>query len=625
MKDPCTNIKKAENLVKQSNDLSTLLIGINEYLDNKIDAEKFCRRFPEMTASDLEKISEDEIKQMNINKYEFMKEATDIYHSITLSQLLDEDVLFIALASYVKYVPDMGYDILIRWRDSIPHLNESQINKYIRLFGRVVKSNSFSSHERAITAVTLYNNGFINEAYDCFINLAADDTVLIQYRIDAWFYLIGSGDKSYVDMAWDYVHDFISNKLGINELSSKNKSELNNGFTSSFRYGVIAKLISTYGIVTFLNRQRINLPYDQDFVIGLQKTFFFDELNNKHERILSGQHILQMDYEKKTIDYTEVTDDEGNISLKEVLEIETDTELIDIKSRVTEILLSFANDETLERNLRRQAVDVVLREGYPSNSKNMARDIIANLGYSELNEGKTVIDRTKTLYNDSENAHKFWDYVEPYLIKLIEDNSIRLRQFHEVQAEIASVISERTRGIEKLRSLQTLNRISIDTATFTKYKVTMADILIHIWIRIQSHRKHNDIDSLIQRLIDELKDMSDTCSTGHAARLVMVLDQFEFCVTIGWEEQIISNMTARLNAALRDMKDEHKQEIIVLASIDDTGDRDEYKNIIAEEIDKIYREMYNEFVVAAGGYIKSNDFDRYFDKGKKVLYESLKL
>jgi hypothetical protein len=96
-----------------------------------------------------------------------------------------------------------------------------------------------------------------------------------------------------------------------------------------------------------------------------------------------------------------------------------------------------------------------------------------------------------------------------------------------------------------------INRIDIDRGIYSVYSLSLANVLVLIWTYITGHDHENE---MIVRLVDELVDMSSTCSTGYISRLANVLSGFgEFSVRISWEDQIVSNFTGRLNAAARNI------------------------------------------------------------------------
>ena len=65
---------------------------------------------------------------------------------------------------------------------------------------------------------------------------------------------------------------------------------------------------------------------------------------------------------------------------------------------------------------------------------------------------------------------------------------------------------------------------------------------------------------MTSRLLEELEEMSGTCSTGFASRLANVISGFgKFNIRISWEQQIVSNFFGRLNALAR--KINHKNSV----------------------------------------------------------------
>jgi hypothetical protein len=60
-----------------------------------------------------------------------------------------------------------------------------------------------------------------------------------------------------------------------------------------------------------------------------------------------------------------------------------------------------------------------------------------------------------------------------------------------------------------------------------------------------------------KRLLEELEEMSGTCSSGFASRLINVISGFgEFSIRISWGDQIKANLFGRLNAAARRITDQ---------------------------------------------------------------------
>jgi hypothetical protein len=99
-----------------------------------------------------------------------------------------------------------------------------------------------------------------------------------------------------------------------------------------------------------------------------------------------------------------------------------------------------------------------------------------------------------------------------------------------------------------------LNRIGMDRVLYSKFNSSLSNILIKVWTYIASNTEHKE--EMTKRLLEELEEMSGTCSTGFATRLVNTISGFgEFNIMISWEEQITANFAGRLNAAARRITD----------------------------------------------------------------------
>lgn len=467
-------------------------------------------------------------------------------------------------------------EVLSIWRDSLNFLKDEELNSYINLLIKTSSLTSLDSHERIYTAVCFYNMGFIDICYECFLNVATDKSVLIKHRLEAIRFLFGSEDER--ETARKLLIEIIT------DLS----------LPSQFRYETIASYISKTGIVSLINTQKLKIPYDEEFVSSLQFPFFYEVKNEVRYRLLSGQHLLQMS------DVTVPNDKKLEISDK---------------------IIEIANTSSHDENTRADAADIILRLGSPENRR-IARTIITNLGYSADGEKKKF--GVKTLYDDSQNVHNsvINEQVEAFLTKILDSSKEQvnpMKNFKEVHQEISKKIREIKEYEQKTRNTvyRTLSRISVDTASFTHYNATLAEILCHVWTRIHSSEYDADTQKLLElRLFDELSDMSDTCSSGHASRFVNVFSTVDQTFSISWEDQIKANLKGRVEARLRDCKDEEIQSAISMAFMDDADENDKaiYQKFINEVLYELEGDLYEEFVEE--GYIKESDFDEYFSKAK---------
>lgn len=498
-----------------------------------------------------------------------------LYNQLCLSNNLTPNDKLDVIVCFLKSIPDQGQDMLCKWRDMLQHLKGTESGDMVDLLCKVTRCPDISSHERMITAVNLYNNCFLAVCYNCFTDIACDRSVLVNYRVDACRYLFGSQDYDYKQISQEALLEVIDTTQ----------------YPSDFRYKVIAGFISRTGINTLLNFTKLKVPYDEEFVYGLQTNFFYNEENGVRERILSGQHLLQM-----------TCSDEKE------------------KEEVGDILLKFSETINNDENTRADAADVILRLG-TSEQKKKARKIIVDMGFSTVDSRKigtgNLVDRTKTVYSNTQNIHEFQEQVDIFIEKIINETNISAKPFVEVHNEVSEYLRGNIRDRkQRFKAFKAMNRISIDTAQFTSNKVTLAEIFVHFWARINRYDKDTK-ENLKKRMAEELVEMGDTCSSGHSGRFVNVLSEVDVSLKISWKEQIISNMTGRMMARIRDCPDAGLRAQLAMAESElaDEEDKEAYIKFIQDNLQNLKNELYKEFV--EGGYIKHEKFEESFESGSK--------
>jgi len=319
-----------------------------------------------------------------------------------------------------------------------------------------------------------------------------------------------------------------------------------------------------YKILLSLEKQSEIKNKDLYLYNGLFCFLLFDK-NRTMYRILSAQYLLQ-----------KITLEEDDIE-----EIEN-------------IILSFANDEELDYDLRADASDLLLSLGSPQ-MKVKGREIINHLA-----QLKGIV---RTIFDNAQNVHTV--EIENSVIHILEflsefpvskNNGIEI-DFNFINSKIEKTLEEIKfsfinnshydsvnellernqfsdfceycgRGV--LNKVETknfcsnecalkykkeenirlsLNRIYMDRLLYSKFNLTLNHILIKIYSYMLSQTNYEEI---YKRLLEELQDMSGTCSSGFTSRLVNVLSGFgEFNIRISFTDQIISNFAGRLNARIK--------------------------------------------------------------------------
>ena len=262
-------------------------------------------------------------------------------------------------------------------------------------------------------------------------------------------------------------------------------------------------------------------------------------------------------------------------------------------NHIENIILSFSEDDTLDYNLRADAADTLLSLGSSNEIKLKARNIITLLG--------NLFGRAKTVFENAQNVHveeieesvaevlEFlsklpfaevdnnpitFDYVNGYIEKMLKEEKETFTSITKTCCEYtcihikcvyceSCVINEDYKNCckdichEKINRQDkiklSLNRICVDRILYSKYNQTLLNILLKVWTYISTHVFK---ETMLSRLLEELYDMSGTCSSGFASRLINTISGFgEFNIRISWEDQIIANMSGRLNALILKITD----------------------------------------------------------------------
>jgi len=331
-----------------------------------------------------------------------------------------------------------------------------------------------------------------------------------------------------------------------------------------------------------INDLTLNCDYRYKCILGLEwgkynyfilsaLTVFVKNKENKVEyRILASQFLLRNNRENDTVE---------------------------------QILLCFANDESISYNLRADATDVLLQLASPE-IKIVAQKIIMTLGVGSKN--------IRTLYDNSQNVHtkEVEDSVKEALEFLQSLDSLSYKRFtmEDVEKEIVSN--------EKIQV--SLNRIIMDRALYSKYNCTLSNILLQIWSYIVGHEHKEEMK---RRLAEELEEMSGTCSSGFASRLVNTISGFgDFSMRISWRDQIAANLTGRINKRIKEMDNLSLQEKVMNEMILETTkpeDRKHFLKFLREYVFELRDELYHEFKK----HISDTDFDLYF-RAAMSMYET---
>jgi len=347
------------------------------------------------------------------------------------------------------------------------------------------------------------------------------------------------------------------------------------------------------------NLSDIPTPCKVESIFNLMHSEDFMDNSDTYFRQFIGDNSINCDYRYKTIlslankdvinrDYfvknanMDFLENSENMTMYRILAAQKllldNNEYIE---KICKYVLQFATDTELDYNLRADAADLLLGLGTPE-MKILGRDIIIKLG-GEFGTVKTVFDNAQNVHSADieESVAETLEYLATFPTMKVNDSDIK---FEFIKEQIETILISEKKNLHKpnkkhlkkccnhcpickkciirkkdeccseactivqdrhSKIIISLNRIFIDRMLYSQFNNTLVNILIKVWSYIDSNECK---DEIIKRLLEELYDMSGTCSTGFASRLVNVMSGFDgFNIRISWEDQIVANISGKLN------------------------------------------------------------------------------
>jgi hypothetical protein len=280
----------------------------------------------------------------------------------------------------------------------------------------------------------------------------------------------------------------------------------NNKINSDFRYKMILSL------------ENKNIKNKLFYMTNACLEFIKNENNILNYRILSGQYLLQKcELEKQQ------------------------------KNEIQNILYNFAIDKDVEYDSRADSADTLLSLG-DEDFKNKASLIITELGQ--------INGKVHNIFENAQNVHasNIEKSVQEILNVLLMYPTLKIKDdiidYSYVELNINKLIDNQNIEKNVLERIKlSLNRIKLDRMLYSN--CTLSTIIVKLWSYIVNNKNK---DEMLKRLVEELDDMSGTCSSGFLSRLINVITGFgEFNIYISFDEQIVANFSGRLNALARNI------------------------------------------------------------------------
>jgi hypothetical protein len=200
------------------------------------------------------------------------------------------------------------------------------------------------------------------------------------------------------------------------------------------------------------------------------------------------------------------------------------------------------------------------------------------------------IKKLNTLYTDTQSVHDSTinESMKKAAVQLCKDYHSFGKSYEEhkdIIDDVKQYLQVTYGESEKVNT--SMYRICTDNATFNM-NLYLHQIFVALWWFIMNHTENRY--ELEKRLVEELKEMSGMCATGHCSRLINVLQGFsdKYIILISNEQQINAVVSHYLNKKLQACEDTD----VVDGMIDGT---DVFKNFIKETVQEKWEEWEKEY------------------------------
>ena len=268
-----------------------------------------------------------------------------------------------------------------------------------------------------------------------------------------------------------------------------------------------------------------------------------------------------------------------------------------------EFLLHIASLPDINEDIRADACDILLAYGTPENVEN-ARMILFVLGGGERAR-HNIFKNSQNVHNQAveESVEKMIEYISTFVPRTVSPYT-----FEKAKDDLTELIKAEPDDAKRTILENAMIRITIDRAIYGRFNLSLAHIIAKMWTYIQDspHR-----DELQKRLLEELIDSNNKCSSGYVSRIVNTLSGFgDMSLQISFEDQIITVLEIRLNTEI--MNDENADIILdeMTLPVRFFEKRGTFLKFFRTHISCIREEMYEEFKE----YVNTYDYDMYFRK-----------
>lgn len=277
--------------------------------------------------------------------------------------------------------------------------------------------------------------------------------------------------------------------------------------------------------------------------------------------------------------------------------------LSDERNIVLEYILDVADDKNESIYARSECADILITLG-EGNEIIFGEQVIEELGdlYFE-NKHKTIYTNAQNAHNETinENTRNIVRALYKEYLKTKTYNDLVKTSYEEIHKELSNIDnSEETN--DKLHSF--FYRVMTDPFRFER--LSLSDIVLLVYNKICSFENKND---LMKRLLEEIIDCDDSCTTGYFTRIVNTLNGFinnkDMCFNINPRDELRSVIFARINRNIRSLPEKTRESVLEAIEEANFGVFEEFMDYYSPE-DEIRKEY--------SGLIEEEEFNKIFSK-----------
>ena len=255
-------------------------------------------------------------------------------------------------------------------------------------------------------------------------------------------------------------------------------------------------------------------------------------------------------------------------------------------------LFAIANNPEEDYNIRADATDTLHHYGNTEIQK-QSLQLLEKLG-----------GQARSIFENKQNIHLV-DITE--MIELIK-GIIPITRYAEISPLIIKMVDQKELKDRKTQISASLGRICLDVARYgsSKESWNSIEIMEKVWAYIQVSPLREELE---KRLLEELEEMAETCSSGHAIRLLNILSSFSgSSIKMTFSEQIIANFNGRITYRMTHIDNKEEQSEVLLDMVD-KGPL--YIKFYVKFLPLVIDELRKEFVPA---FVTEDIFDEYIQE-----------